>query len=195
MEYELNHSGVKGMKWGVRRYQNADGSLTPEGKKRYSDGADANAGGSASAKPDNRERNMKIAKGIGIGVLVAGTVATAAVLYAKNPKAVNDFISKAGQKTVDGLKNAGNKAVESGKTYLKNAADGAQEGIKEGFKEGPKKAAKAVVTGVAMMGAKRLMDSTVGKEEAARIFQANNNKKIGSFWKVSGEDKEDNDDD
>lgn len=31
---ELYHHGVKGQKWGVRRYQYADGSLTPEGKKR-----------------------------------------------------------------------------------------------------------------------------------------------------------------
>lgn len=32
---ELYHYGVKGMKWGVRRYQYADGSLTPQGKRRY----------------------------------------------------------------------------------------------------------------------------------------------------------------
>lgn len=35
--YELYHHGVKGMKWGVRRFQKKDGSLTPVGKKRYSD--------------------------------------------------------------------------------------------------------------------------------------------------------------
>lgn len=32
---ELSHHGILGMKWGVRRFQNADGSLTAAGKKRY----------------------------------------------------------------------------------------------------------------------------------------------------------------
>lgn len=32
---ELYHSGIKGQKWGIRRYQNPDGTLTDEGKKRY----------------------------------------------------------------------------------------------------------------------------------------------------------------
>ena len=33
----LEHYGILGMKWGVRRFQNPDGSLTEEGKKRYGD--------------------------------------------------------------------------------------------------------------------------------------------------------------
>ena len=36
MSNELQHHGIKGQKWGVRRFQNTDGSLTAEGKKRYS---------------------------------------------------------------------------------------------------------------------------------------------------------------
>ena len=35
MNNQLEHSGIKGMKWGVRRYQNADGTYTEEGKIRY----------------------------------------------------------------------------------------------------------------------------------------------------------------
>lgn len=50
MEYELRHHGVKGMKWGVRRYRNKDGSLTPAGKKRY----DRDVRENNAKKKDNR---------------------------------------------------------------------------------------------------------------------------------------------
>ena len=39
-EEYLEHHGVKGQKWGIRRYQNEDGTFTAEGKKRY--GIDSN---------------------------------------------------------------------------------------------------------------------------------------------------------
>lgn len=47
---QIWHWGVKGMKWGVRRYQNADGSLTDAGKRRYSTDVATNA----KKKKDNR---------------------------------------------------------------------------------------------------------------------------------------------
>lgn len=34
MNNELYHHGIKGQKWGIRRFQNKDGTLTPLGKKR-----------------------------------------------------------------------------------------------------------------------------------------------------------------
>ena len=34
MNNELNHHGIKGQKWGIRRFQNKDGSLTLAGRKR-----------------------------------------------------------------------------------------------------------------------------------------------------------------
>lgn len=55
MENELEHAGVKGMKWGVRRYQNADGSLTEEGKKRY--GSDKKTAG--KDEPDTFAKKLK----------------------------------------------------------------------------------------------------------------------------------------
>ena len=49
---QLYHHGILGMKWGVRRYQNKDGSLTNAGKNRY----DRDVRENNSKKKDNRIR-------------------------------------------------------------------------------------------------------------------------------------------
>lgn len=46
---ELYHSGIKGMRWGIRRYQNKDGSLTDAGRKRYN----------AEAEDDKKSKDEK----------------------------------------------------------------------------------------------------------------------------------------
>lgn len=57
---ELMHFGIKGQKWGVRRYQNPDGSLTPEGKKRYlnSDGTFTKEGKELLFKKASESKNL-----------------------------------------------------------------------------------------------------------------------------------------
>lgn len=48
---ELMHYGIKGQKWGVRRFQNKDGSLTPAGRERYDDD---NVGRDSAKIPDKK---------------------------------------------------------------------------------------------------------------------------------------------
>ena len=50
MDTTLRHHGIKGQKWGVRRFQNKDGTLTELGKKRIAKEAAKDAKEYASAK-------------------------------------------------------------------------------------------------------------------------------------------------
>lgn len=64
---ELYHHGIKGMKWGVRRYQNFDGSYTREGLKRYRDSENTYNKRKAAYKAIRKNRaasrvNKKLAK-------------------------------------------------------------------------------------------------------------------------------------
>lgn len=66
----IAHHGIKGQKWGVRRYQNHDGSLTPDGRKRYGVGPAltnlgkkaAGAAGKAIRKATGRQTDAELSE-------------------------------------------------------------------------------------------------------------------------------------
>lgn len=62
---ELYHHGVKGMKWGIRRYQNEDGSYTKAGRKRYAldlDVNDTSRKNIAKIRTGEAKRRLDVAK-------------------------------------------------------------------------------------------------------------------------------------
>lgn len=91
---ELYHYGVKGQKWGIRRYQNPDGSLTDEGLIRYGvdrQGNMSSQGKSLYKQDKKRDKARKVATGAAIGIgaaaaVVAGTHAANLLLDKKYGK-------------------------------------------------------------------------------------------------------------
>lgn len=74
---ELYHHGVLGQKWGVRRYQNADGSLTAQGKKRY--GSKEVSVKSSSSKKTTKSEHKGLSDGQKKAIKI-GAAATAVAL-------------------------------------------------------------------------------------------------------------------
>ena len=84
------HFGIKGMKWGVRRYQNNNGSLTSAGKTRYLNKPSHQSkleakyqkkGKSKAEEEAAAKKRIKITKTIAIGAGIAvGTAATVALI-------------------------------------------------------------------------------------------------------------------
>lgn len=138
---ELCHHGIKGRKWGVRRFQNKDGSLTPAGEKRYNDQTPHSNKTEKQYKiPKNKslhrlkledkykqqgfskeEAEQKAAKRIKAEIYVAAAAAVtvaSCVAYAKYKGYTNDKTLKSNTEFQRIMQLAENAEIREGRQYL-----------------------------------------------------------------------------
>lgn len=140
MDNTLYHHGIKGMKWGIRRYQNEDGSLTAAGRKRLSKESkddwseDARTASKIRKKSLNQMTNSElrklnertqleqnyrrlnpssVSKGIAFAAAAAGIMGTAVNLYTNGDKVIK-LGKTVGSKIVDGVGNMILKDITKG---------------------------------------------------------------------------------
>lgn len=128
----LVHHGIKGQKWGIRRFQNLDGSRTSAGlahdralyAEKTGKSSDSTSGNDSSSRKGLTDSQKDTLKTVGKAALLAGSVAAAGYLYARNKDAVDAAFSTMAKNFV------GNKLpteiTSSGRTFVQKAFDDAQ---------------------------------------------------------------------
>lgn len=131
-ETYISHSGIKGQKWGVRRFQNEDGTLTEAGKERYGKGE------RQRLTPDQKKKIAAIAFGIAAAGAVTYMVSTengrqiltsagkAIKEKAESPE-LKEFIDKAAQTTMtkakESTKRFGKRVTKRARAYTDRIED------------------------------------------------------------------------
>lgn len=119
---ELYHHGIKGQRWGVRRFQNADGSLKAAGKKRYGEDGGTNKSSGPKGKVSGSESRkakigaaLKKAGKVALGVAKSASISVAASTSSGSP---NKFVSTYGSHKIDDFSD---DARDDGRDFFENS--------------------------------------------------------------------------
>lgn len=161
----LEHHGIKGMKWGVRRYQNPDGSLTAAGKQRYGVGAD----GIMSNREQYQKENKKI-KASGVAKEFRAYNEAQKQIESDIGAAANEALKLADKNNDDFQKYC--KSVEADISFLKNDKK---------FREEAQQKMKKELVSYDMVDDKELID-LAAYDIASELFYKNISKKTKDLY-------------
>ncbi len=183
---ELYHHGIKGQKWGIRRFQNKDGTRTAAGKKRYnyseSDGKEKQA--------NNHDKLKKVAKGVAIA---AGTAALAYGAYKLSKSDVGKEFIESHRKNASMLKDVKNMHKMSDEDLLEKLGrlktekdfmettysllSSSANPTTRIMKDAGRKVATAALAGVGSYSMYALLNGKADKKQLANYAFSNPNKK------------------
>lgn len=193
----IAHHGVLGMKWGIRRYQNKDGSLTAEGRQRYGVGEDYDPN-RPTPEQDLARHNRRVKTAKKVAFVTGATAIGALIISPKAREATKSALKKIG----------GTKAVldKDGKvvkdaTGLVKLGQTAGKGAKEGASGAVKTFGKVAAFGLVTLGLKEVTDIIAGKvagdEKKGRqfvdnLYKLDDKDKISkpSSWQMRDDDKD-----
>lgn len=116
----LEHHGIKGQKWGNRRYQYEDGSLTPEGRQRYGVGNERRYSSNVTnvKSANQKKKGLTTKQKVAIGITAAAAIAGGVYIYKQysnkkiNPMQLDDGRARVAREIFEASKERSKKMAE-----------------------------------------------------------------------------------